>query len=103
MKLKIKQINKIAIGLHELGEIKMTGPLKFKIIRNSKIVDDILGDVIKANNNSVDVPIKLLENEVEIEPCMFSKEELTNIEVSANTLYQLYEIIEGDDYGFTTN
>lgn len=103
MKLKIKQVNKIAMGLRDLGEIKMTGPLKFKIIRNTKIVDDILEDVIKANNNDVNVPVELLENEVEMQPCIFSKKELTNIEVSANTLYKLYEIIERDDYETTTN
>lgn len=104
MKLKIKQVNKIAAGLRELGEIKMPGPLKFKIIRNTKMVDDILEDVVKANNNDVNVPVELLENEVNIEPLMFSKEELANLEVSANTLYQLYEIIEGvDDYEVTTN
>lgn len=103
MKLKIKQINKIAMGVRDLGEIKMTGPLKFKIIRNTKILDDVLEDVIKANNNDVNVPVELLENEVEIEPLIFSKKELTDLEVSANTLYQLYEIIEGADYEVTTN
>ena len=103
MKFKIKQINKIAMGLHDLGEIKMVGPLKFKIIRNIKIVDDILGDVIKANNNSADVPIELLENEVDIELYTFSKDELTDIEVSSNTLYQLYDIIEGVNYEVATN
>lgn len=103
MKLKIKQINKIAMGLRDLGEIKMTGPLKFKIIRNAKILDDILEDVIKANNNDVNVPVELLENEVEMEPLIFSKDELTNLEVSANTLYQLYEIIEGVDHEVTAN
>lgn len=103
MKLKIKQINKIAMGVRDLGEIKMAGPLKFKIIRNTKILDDVLEDVIKANNNDVNVPVELLENEVEIEPLIFSKKELTDLEVSANTLYQLYEIIEGADYEVTTN
>lgn len=103
MKLKIKQVNKIAMGLRDLGEIKMSGPLKFKIIRNTKMFDDILEDVVKANNNDVNVPVELLENEIDIEPLMFSKEELTNLEVSANTLYQLYEIIEGVDYEVTTN
>ena len=103
MKLKIKQINKIAMGLHELGEIKMPGSLKFKIIRNIKIVDDILEDVIKANDNSVEVPNEILEEEVEINLQAFNQEELNDLEISSNTLYQLYEIIEGVEDGLTTN
>lgn len=95
MKLKIKEINKIAMGLHELGEVKMVGPLKFKIIRNIKIVDDILEDVIAANNNSIDVPVELLENEVDVILHTFTQEELNDLEISSNTLYQLYDIIEG--------
>lgn len=39
--------------------------------------------------------MELLENEVDVILHTFTQEELNDLEISSNTLYQLYDIIEG--------
>lgn len=91
MKLTIKEINIINIGLIEMMDVKVPGDLKFKILKNNKKAEEVLNIAQEAMDKTKDN--KSVFNKIEdIEFDKFTQEELINLTISARTLLNIEKI-----------
>lgn len=90
--MKIKDLNLVGIGLRKLGDLPMTGPMKFKIARNIKIVEDILQDAMTSSED-IDNDNELLDMDVKVEFIDFTEGELEPLELDSKTIFMLLPII----------
>lgn len=90
--MKIKDLNLVGIGLRNLGDLPMTGPTKFKIARNIKIVEDILQDAMTSSED-IDNDNELLDMDVKVEFIDFTEGELEPLELDSKTIFMLLPII----------
>lgn len=90
--MKIKDLNLVGIGLRNLGDLPMTGPMKFKIARNIKIVEDILQDAMTSSED-IDNDNELLDMDVKVEFIDFTEGELEPLELDSKTIFMLLPII----------
>lgn len=95
MKLTIKEINIINIGLIELMDVKVPGDLKFKILRNNKKAEEVLNIAQEVINSNKD-DISIFDKEEEIDFDKFTQEELRDLTISARTLLNIEKITKGD-------
>lgn len=91
--MKIKDLNLVGMGLRKLGDIPMSGPMKFKIARNIKIVEDILQDAMSSSED-IDNDNELLDMDVKVEFMDFTEGELEPLELDSKTIFMLLPIIE---------
>jgi hypothetical protein len=96
--MKIKDLNLVGIGLRKLGDIPMSGPMKFKIARNIKIVEDILQDAMSSSED-IDNDDALLDMDVKVDLIDFTEDELEPLELDSKTIFMLLPLIEigGED------
>lgn len=94
--MKIKEINQIGQGLQRLMDVKMSGPLKFKIARNQRLSDSIIEDALKAtdSNNDAQAVKEVMEMDVDADFTLFTESELEELEIEPAVIYMLYEIID---------
>ena len=90
--MKIKDLNLVGIGLRKLGDIPMSGPMKFKIARNIKIVEDILQDAMSSSED-IDNDNELLDMDVKVELIDFTEDELEPLEIDSKTIFMLLPLI----------
>lgn len=90
--MKIKDLNIVGIGLRTLGEMPMTGTMKFKIARNIKIVEDILQDAM-ASTDDIDSDNELLGMDVKVDFLKFTEHELAPLEIDSKTIYMILPLI----------
>lgn len=94
--MKIKDLNLVGIGLRKIGDLPMTGTMKFKIARNIKVVEDILQDAMKSSED-IDNDNELLEMDVKVDLINFTEKELAPIEIDSKTIYMLLPLIVFED------
>lgn len=92
--MRIKDLNLVGIGLRKLGDLPMTGTMKFKIARNIKIVEDILQDAMKSSED-IDNDKDLLDMDVRVELLHFTEDELEPLEIDSKTIFMLLPIVDG--------
>lgn len=97
--MKISKLFELSQGHMGLIDVKVSGVLKFKIVRNCRKIDEIL-DIVRETLRGVKQGSKeekeIFDNNVDIELDTFTYSELEPLNISARTLILLEEVTKNE-------